>query len=105
MIKHLLNQTITIYRLTGHNGEGIETWGSGTAARARVEVGYKQRLMPNKSTQRIDAVVFVARDEGVDSGDRITYGDKDYKVVFKHEAVDDLGRISHLELEVVRWLA
>lgn len=114
----LLNQSITIYNKSSRNRYGRESYGSGTAYKARIEQTDKTIFQApiGVSSQGVEgipinAIIFVAGDTPVEVGDKITATAPDessesisYKVMRKHVAVDGRGTSRHIELECAKWV-
>lgn len=100
----LLNQTITIYNQSSYDDFGEVVVGSGTLAKARVQLQMKQRILPNNAVITIDGVAYVPLGTSVSVDDKVTYGGTDYKVLAKYPVPDGQGNTNHIKLELTKWL-
>lgn len=102
-IAHLFKQTITIYPKSGYDKFGKPTNSTSATVSARVQKTTRQRLLPNNSLVLILAIVYVPATTVVNVDDKVTYSGIDYKVFSKSEAIDGMGAVNHIKLELQKW--
>lgn len=104
----LFNQSITIYNTASKNRYGREQVGVGTATKARVQIVSKPRLhFASDGSDAIQyviaAIIYCKADVTVNEGDKITYGDNNYRVHGKSLPTDGSGQTNHIKLECTKW--
>lgn len=104
-ISGLLNQTLTHYTKSSYGADGRESFGAGTAIKARLQPKTKRLLLPDGSVLTIDAVAFILGSITVNTDDKLVHGTTTYKVVDIYPVPDDLGNTHHQELRLVKWQA
>lgn len=104
----LLNQTITIYPITGYSDDGRESVSAGVSAKARFQATSKRNLQPKfidgKSTVvEVNAIAYVPADTVVEEDYKVSYSGVDYKVVTKYAVPGANGVTDHIKLELQKW--
>ncbi len=103
MYGHMLKQVVAISSQTGSNDYGETTHGSATQQPARVELVNKSKLQPGGEVIPITAKVWVKPSLAVDVGDKLTYGENNYKVIGRTEVPNGQGKVMLVMLECTEW--
>ena len=96
----LLNQSATISTKGNPDRYGKNAFGSATAVSVRFEKKKSSIVKADKTVEPIDGVVFVGPSVVVGTGDKLTYGGIDYRVMDVADIVLGNGQVHHKELKV-----
>jgi len=103
-LNSLLRQNIAIENPTGaRDKQGRDSFGSSTAAKARVQLTHKVIVTAEKEREPIDAIVFVAPSTVVKKSSRITYDAEQYRVMKLEPIPGKNGQTHHFELMLQLW--
>jgi hypothetical protein len=102
-MKHLLNQTLTLYTSQGKDKYGRQSYTTSSTVKGRFQKKTITRVLPNQQVVTVEATAYIPSNTNVSRGDRITYGSVDYEVFNINEAIGRTGNTHHIKLELTKW--